>query len=81
MTRGEVFDQHCTCVQELSLADRQLVWKHRVTLTDKGPALVRLLKCANLESQRQVCQEGGHLEGSCPSQGGVTVGWGRREMR
>ena len=51
-------------VSELSAADRQLLWKHRVTLTDKGPALLRLVKCANLDNERQVRDNGSSITAS-----------------
>jgi hypothetical protein len=69
----------------MSAADRQLVWKHRVTLTDKGPALLRLLKCANLDSQRQVTHTQpppGPLTMPCaPGPLTMTASWGAAGVR
>ena len=40
----------------LSPNDRRLFWKHRVTLTDNKRALLKLLKCAQWDQERQVRQ-------------------------
>eukprot|EP00802_Teleaulax_amphioxeia_P005890 Tamp_05894.p1 GENE.Tamp_05894~~Tamp_05894.p1 ORF type:complete len:820 (+),score=205.08 Tamp_05894:86-2545(+) len=45
-----------TDVDKLSPQDRRLFWKHRVTLTDKKKALLKLLKCAQWDKERQVRQ-------------------------
>lgn len=42
-----------TEIDKLSPQDRLLFWKHRVTLTDKKKALLKLLKCAQWDKERQ----------------------------
>ena len=43
-----------TEMDKLTPQDRRLFWKHRVTLTDKKKALLKLLKCAQWDKERQV---------------------------
>lgn len=43
-------------VAELSGEDRRLLWKHRVTLVQNKRALLKLLKCASWDNERQVRQ-------------------------
>ena len=45
-----------TDIDKLTSQDRRLFWKHRVTLTDKKKALLKLLKCAQWDKERQVRQ-------------------------
>lgn len=52
--RVEVIALGSTDVDKLTPQDRRLFWKHRVTLTDKKKALLKLLKCAQWDKERQV---------------------------
>ena len=46
--------RNAICMFSSCFQDRRLFWKHRVTLTDKKKALLKLLKCAQWDKERQV---------------------------